>query len=473
MNTRGKMAIVILVISFLVLIAPESAITQVQIKVKCDKGQSVQSALDSLTGPATIVVTGTCREYLDIKKDDVTIRGGHYQTPSTPDPTQSIIYVLSARRVLLTGVTITGGSNGIYVDKGGSLTLDGNSTISGAINNGVASVFGSNVTVNSSTIQGNLRGVIAVDNSAIVVTNSYIQNNSGVGVLVARSSSARIGQNVSGVQMKNWILGNGGSGVSVSRSSHAIADGNDIMGNSGNGVSVEGSSATVINNTISGNQVKGINVSSSGNSRIGINDGDQPAPNTIENNVYDGIQISNSAAAYILGNTIRLNGLTTGRHGVGIHRASGRLMGDNIIQGNGGHGVSVSEGQLYQGIGDFFNLTPGPDQITANGYSGISGWNGAHLDIQHLTVTNNTQHGISLSLQSTLRIYDAAVSGNHLNGIVLYDGSSVARYSTDSPRDTITGNSGWGIICYGESHLVGGTGNSGVSDNSGGQVNCP
>lgn len=259
----------------------------------------------------------------------------------------------------------------------------------------------------------------------------------------------------------------------VSRGSHAIVDGNDIMGNSSSGVGVEGSSATVINNTISGNGGKGIYVASSGNSRIGINDGDQPGPNTIENNVYDGIQISNSAAAYMLANTIRLNGLTTGRHGVGIHRASGRLMGGNIIQGNGGHGVSVNQGQLYQGVGDFFNLTPGPDQITGNGLSGISGWNGAHLDIQHLTVTNNTQHGISLSLQSTLRLFDAAVSGNLMNGIVLWDGSSVARYSTDSPRDTITGNSWWGIICYSNSHLVGGTGNSGVSGNTGGQVNCP
>ena len=144
-----------------------------------------------------------------------------------------------------------------------------------------------------------------------------------------------------------------------------------------------------------------------------------------------------------------------------------------VLQGNGGHGVSVNQGQLYQGVGDFFNLTPGPDQITGNGYSGISGWNGAHLDIQHLTVTNNIQHGIALSLQSTLRIYDATVSGNHLNGIVLWDGSSVARYSTDSPRDTITGNSGWGIICYPNSHLVGGTGASGVSGNLAGQVNCP
>ena len=85
-----------------------------------------------------------------------------------------------------------------------------------------------------------------------------------------------------------------------------------------------------------------------------------------------------------------------------------------------------------------------------------------------------------MSLQSTLRIYGATVSDNGKttpgvigHGIVLWDGSSVARYGTDSPRDSITGNSGWGIICNSNSHLAGAANNSGVSGNSSGQVNCP
>ena len=104
------------------------------------------------------------------------------------------------------------------------------------------------MTVNSSTIQGNVQGVTAADNSAIVVTNSYIQNNTGAGVVVVRSSSARIGQNLFGVQMKSWITDNGGSGVYIGRSSHGIIDGNTIDNNTGSGVSIEGASATVINN---------------------------------------------------------------------------------------------------------------------------------------------------------------------------------------------------------------------------------
>ena len=474
MKMREKMAIALLVIGFLVFTVP--GLEAKEIKVKCDKGESVQTELDELDGPATIVVTGTCHEYLDITKDDVTIQGGTYQAPTPPDTSKNIIWVRSARRVLITGVTVAGGYNGISAYQGASLTLE-NSTISGAANNGVVSVFGSSVTVNSSTIQGNLQGATAADNSAIVVTNSHIQNNTGAGVVVVRSSSARIGQNLRGQQMQSWITDNGGSGVYIGRSSHGVIDGNIIDNNTGSGVSIEGASATVINNSIRSNGHNGIDVYGSGHARIGITDVNGYGKNSIENNGLDGVKISDGSNAFVLANDIKYNGQGTNRNGIGIYRGTCGLIGDNTIQGNVGHGISISQGTLFQGKGDWSLTpgpeTPGPDIITQNKYSGISGWNGAHLDIRHVTVTSNTQNGIVLSLQSTLRIYDSTVSGNLWDGIRLYDGSSVARYSTNTPPASITNNSGWGIICYWESTLVGGTGDLGVSGNTVGEVSCP
>ena len=474
MKIIGKMGLALLAIGFLGLTVP--GLEAVEITVKCNKGESVQSALDALTGPATIVVKGTCQEYIDVIKDDVIIQGGNYKEPSPSQPNQSIFYVLGARRVLITGVTITGGSNGIYVDKGGSLTLDGNSTISGAVYNGVASAFGSSVAINSSTIQGNLQGVTATDNSSLSLTNSTITANGSVGVLVQRSSSARIGQSPYGISGKNEITNNSGAGVSVTRSAYALIDGNMIIGNIGNGIFIEGASATVTNNTIA-NSRKGVNVINSGNARIGFTEAVQPGPNIIENNSFEGIQITNGGAAFIFGNTIRNNGLSMQRPGITIHHATAELIGGNYIQGNAGHGVVVNQGTLFQGVGDW-NLTPGQDIIRQNGYSGIYGWNGANLDIRNVVVTNNTQNGIHLRLRSTLRIYDSTISDNGIttpgvigHGVVLYDGSSVARYSTDSPQDRITGNSGWGVVCYGGSNLVGVT--SGVDGNTAGEVNCP
>ena len=87
MKIIRKMASALLVIGFLGLIIPGFAAAEK--KVKCDKGQSVQKELDKLDGPETIVVTGTCHEYLEINKDDVTIQGGIYQPPSTPDPIEA------------------------------------------------------------------------------------------------------------------------------------------------------------------------------------------------------------------------------------------------------------------------------------------------------------------------------------------------------------------------------------------------
>ncbi len=79
MKIIGKMGLAILVISFLGLIVP--GLEAATIRVNCNRGDSVQSALDNLTGPATIVVKGTCHENIEIKKDDVTIQGGTFVGP--------------------------------------------------------------------------------------------------------------------------------------------------------------------------------------------------------------------------------------------------------------------------------------------------------------------------------------------------------------------------------------------------------
>lgn len=449
MKVRREMIKAIVVIGFLILIAPSFATAQgVPLKVNCARGQSVQRVLDLLDRfnlPATIVVTGTCNEHIVITEDDVTLQGGIY---IGSDPSRNTITVRSARRVSITGATVGGASSGVVVFQGGSLSLD------------------------QARIQNNVKnGLVAAENSTLFLTNSTIQNNGSSGVVTISSSSARIGQNILGNTGPNTIRNNGASGVAVLRGGSALIDGNTIEGNSGDGVIIEGGSATVINNVIRANQAKGIEVSSSGHGRIGIADGNQAGPNLIENNGLEGVQSANSGAAYIWSNTIQNNGIASHRPGVAIYRATGRLIGDNTIQANGGHGVEVDQGVLFQGKGDF-NLTPGQDIIRQNGYSGISGWNGASLEIQYVQVTGNAQNGIVLSLRSTLRIYDSTVSGNPLHGIAVYDGSAAAFYHpTGTQAALITGNTGWGVFCGGqESSYTGDI--SGVTGNSSGDVSC-
>ena len=473
MYKKGKMIGAIMMIGFLILVLPAFVTAKDKtINVRCDKGESVQEELDKLKGPATIVVTGTCHENIVIKEDDVTLEGGTYEAFY---PTRDTILVQGARRVAINSVTVRGGKSGVVAFQGGSLTL-GNSLIEGATLKGVVADYGSTATVNNCTIRDNTQvGVFVTDNSALFLTNSTITSN-GWGVSVQRSSNARIGQGIGGVLGPNQITNNGGPGVAVLQSAYAEIDGNTITGNSGNGVQIDGASANVINNTVA-NSRKGIVVQNSGGARIGINwVGNQPGPNTIENNSLEGIQISNGGAAYIFGNTIQGNGLTTYRPGVGIYWASAELIGNNTIRRNGGHGVQVSQGRLFESVGDFIiNPPPGPDLITENGYSGISAWNTASLDIQNATITNNTQNGIILGLRSTLRIYNSTVSG-HLDplyhGIAVYDGSAAAFYHpTGTQAAIITGNSGWGVFCNSnESSYTGDI--SGVTGNGSGTVSC-
>jgi len=452
-------------IGFLIMLSPAFVTAKDKtINVRCDKGESVQDELDKLKGPATIVVTGTCHENVVIKMDDVTIQGGTFVGP---DPNQSTIQVQGARRVLITGATVGGARIGVFSDQGGSLTVE-SSSIQGNARAGIVARFGSSVVVNSCTIQNNTyEGAVATDNSALLLTNSTITNNGLAGIVVARGSSARIGQNFRGEAGPNTIQNNGRTGISVYQASQAMVVNNTIQNNASDGVFVEGASATLTNNTIKSNW-KGIEVTNAGNARLGINDdGSMGIGNIIEFNQLEGISIGNGGTAYMLNNQIRGNGLPTVRPGVGIYRATGRLVGGNTIEGNGTHGVEMNQGTLFQGKGDW-SFTPGPDIIQQNGYTGIRAWNGASLDISNATITGNGHNGISVDLRSTLHIDGSTISSNDVHGIWVNKGSAV---NLGSPPTSITNNLAWGVFCEDtESSLAGIT--SGVTGNPGGNVNC-
>lgn len=446
----------LLVLVFLSLIAPSFASAQTQMRVNCDRGQSVQDALDRVDGPSILVVSGTCNEDVVITKDDVTLQGGTY-TYIGSDPNANTFLIQGARRVVITGVTVSGAGYGVAVSQGGALTIV-NSAIQDNAMAGLVVFLGSSATVNACTIQNNTsNGIRITENSTVVLTNSTVQGNGDTGILVRRSSSARIGRTAMGNPGPNTIQNNAGNGVRVFQNSQSFIDGNTIQNNSGDGVFIDGSSATVTNNTIQSNGIKGIEVTNSGNARIGANDGGSGrGPNIIKSNAYEGIQITNSATAFMLSNIIESNGLSTGRSGVTIGRATGRLVGENAIQGNGGHGVEVNQGALFQGKGDFSNLTPGPDVINGNTRSGISAFNNGSLDIQNVQISSNIENGIVLNLHSSLRIFNSTVTGNGWHGIRVNRDSGVL---FGDPPVTVTGNVGFfGLSCAGnESSIEGNT----------------
>jgi parallel beta-helix repeat protein len=402
------------------------------IKVKCDRGQSVQSALDSLTGPATIEVTGNCKENLIIVKDDVTINAINGASFAALDANQNTIQITGARRVIINGAIVKGGKNGVAPYQGGS------------------------VTVKRSVIQDNSEaGILANFGALVIVDSCTIQNNDGDGVFASANSSLQM--------MENTITENKINGVKVYGGSQATIVNNTIKNNEGYGVFVFGSSARLTNNIVKLNNLGGVGIGNGGNARIGINDdGSVGLGNTIESNQYEGISISNGAVAQIHNNTIRGNGIVTARAGIGIYRATGHHAGDNTIEGNGS-GVQVNQGSLFNGGLSSFLSPPGPDMISGNQNSGIAAWDGASLDIQNAVVTDNSEHGIILSLRSILRIYKSTVSNNNY-GIGVYEGSAAAFYHPPGVDPVIITDNSIGVNCGGsESSITGDS--SGVTGN--------
>jgi hypothetical protein len=172
MKVIEKMGLALLVIGCLGFIVP--GLEAATIRVNCNKGESVQRALDNLTGPATIDVKGTCYEDVVIMKDDVTIQGGTFVGP---DPNHNTIHVQGARRILITGATVRGARNGVFSYQGGSVTLE-SSSIKGNALAGIVANFGSSIIVNSCEIRENAKqGVVAADNAALVLSNSTITSN--------------------------------------------------------------------------------------------------------------------------------------------------------------------------------------------------------------------------------------------------------------------------------------------------------
>jgi len=149
-------------------------------------------------------------------------------------------------------------------------------------NNGILVADASYAEIESNSVYGNLSTGIAVDNGSSAkigfqsgvagtfASGNTIESNGNRGILVARSSSARIVENI--------IRNNTGDGVGVVRAAQADIAANAIDGNTGDGVFI--------------NQNSGVNL---GNDSGGTPQ-DQPN-NTITNNAGFGVRCLNNSSA--------------------------------------------------------------------------------------------------------------------------------------------------------------------------------
>jgi len=88
------------------------------VAVDCSAGETIAKALTlgDERKPLLVQISGTCSEHLLIDRNDVTLAAGAPGATITgPDPAIDVIKV-TASRVAIEGLTVTGGRNGITAD---------------------------------------------------------------------------------------------------------------------------------------------------------------------------------------------------------------------------------------------------------------------------------------------------------------------------------------------------------------------
>lgn len=259
------------------------------VTVDCNTGGAVGPMLARLKPGDVLLVEGTCRENILLQAglNHITLDGQGKATIHAPDARQPAVQVLG-REITIKGLIVTGGQFGIAINRGATAIVEGNTMQNAA-----------------------LSGLEVSQNSFARVVKNIIRQNQSHGVLVLGSASVHFGVMQTGdrVPQPNVVENNGGDGIIVLRSSTARIIGNTISGNRRHGLTVQQAShADVAANTFNGNGEDAIRVF--GNSGVNLADSamrlfQQPNTTTTPNG---GFGIRCEVGAYIEGPLGTLNG---------------------------------------------------------------------------------------------------------------------------------------------------------------------
>ncbi len=391
-------------VSLFVLAASTTAIAQEKpsvVNVDCTQGETIFRALTrgNESKPLLVLVRGTCNETVLIDRSDVTLRGeaGFGGGIAGPDPSVDTVTV-TASRVAIEDLTITGGRNGISAVGAAGMNVR-NATVQSTGRNGVAFLSGASGAIDGSTIGFNARDGVAVNAAAATVRNSTIIQNARMGVTVIQGGAAYIGTDTTLAPAGNTISRNGGTGISVSNGATATIAMNRIEGNGADPASTSGRSGVGITRATA--DIAGGNVIS-GNTGQGISA------------VSSSVSIGNPAFSFSSVNTITNNGDLASPGGGGIFAFVGSsvVIRDAVISANKGFGLLYSvrsQGQLFSSTiqdnaGDGIRLHLG---------------SGLFLTLPATVVSGNAGLGLECTggESSVVNTGLLSVSGNGLGGV--------------------------------------------------------
>ena len=208
--------------------------------VDCDNGGVLAQAIQKLRPGDTLLISGTCRENVEIGETlrHITLEGNGVGAINAPDNTVDALRIYGDQ-VTVRGLTISGGRDGV--------------NLRGAM----GAVIEQNILENNAAAGLNIHRI-----SWATVKDNVIRNNGTFGIMVYENSNARIGftENAQLLPNPNLIENNGSFGIFVSRSSQADIAGNAIRMNRSNGIQVDrNSQAEIGSNTIDQNSGNAVN----------------------------------------------------------------------------------------------------------------------------------------------------------------------------------------------------------------------
>lgn len=381
------------------------------------------------------------------------------------------------------GVSVESASNN-FIGKPGMGNI-----ISGNAGNGVA-LTGAAPANSGNTIRGNfigtnlagsaviangLSGVYLVDGSAnsvggpITGHGNVISGNGGNGATIVGGTEHFVQSNTIGTNPAgNLDWGNNGHGVLVLSSASirigldATGPGNLISGNTGSGIFMSGAcpGALIAGNTIGTTQpgTSAVPNTDDGITLIGLTGTTIGGDTTSEDNVIGGngrhgIWISGGGSHQIQINEIGADGTGTvavgnSGHGILLDGSSGNAVWSNLLSGNAQDGIRISGGSGN-------TLTALVTGLAVNGLTAMpNGGNG-------LSIVESSGNIVGLPVAGSGNTF----SGNGGHGIFISGATSTGNLvrntlvGTNVPDSGVVGNGRWGVLVAGASNnTIGGTG---------------
>jgi len=297
------------------------------IDANCDAGESINTALGQQAEMLTVSIRGTCHEEVVVKRDHVILQAQDANDPPTLTHEVNPLTV-RGRDVALYNLKITGGASG----------------------NGVQ-IANSDVLLAACEIWNSVHGVLA-DASAVAISDGWVHDNQGFGVLVSGSSSLSIGSTrvenndtgiggqASGLLIVSTTILDNHIGIALGPGAHARLEGGEVSG-SNEGLDVNsGSDAEIVGTAFTRNT--SVAIGGEGSVSVKLSGGV-----TVSDNPGGGIGLSNGASlAFRNTNSITRNGVGISMFNSAFHAFS---AGEMQVFGNGdGIRCTLSSGACVQ-----------------------------------------------------------------------------------------------------------------------------